>query len=70
VVSSFQQRAEIVAVCLGSVLFLAWSRQSSCQREYVIFRHTVWHCISVVALTGLCRASWALKPKFLTYLVG
>lgn len=42
-------RAEIVGVFIFAVLFLAWSRESTCQKQFVL-RHTCWHAVSALGL--------------------
>lgn len=53
--SSTWQQWEIVLLCALSFACLAWSRQSRCQRDFVI-RHTAWHVVSAASLVHLAHA--------------
>lgn len=46
------EKLEIVGLFLFSILFLAWSRNSKSQDDFV-FRHTCWHVVSATSLVWL-----------------
>ncbi len=48
-IASFEFRLQAFACLFGSILVLAWSRQSRSQAQYVL-RHSCWHVAGFVSL--------------------